>query len=240
MIKQKARIGCSGWSYKEWKGLFYPEKMPPAKYLPHYTQFFNTVEVNTTFYRHPSSQMVQRWYQNAPKGFKYSLKVNKQITHVKKLKHIREDLDLLYSLRDILKEKMGCFLFQFPKSFIFSEERLDQLISALDPAYENVVEFRHASWWNEQTFEALAEVNSTFCTVSGLDVPEDLIILKGRVYIRLHGDPSYAAPYADEELFGWKQKIEDASVNHLWIYFNNTRQGCAPENALRLAQMIHE
>lgn len=240
MIKQKVRIGCSGWFYREWKGLFYPEKLPSAKYLSYYSQFFNTVEVNSTFYRYPSSQMVQRWYQNAPEGFKYSLKINKIITHVKRLKGIKEDLELFYALGDLLKDKMGYLLFQFPKSFIFNGEHLERLLLALDPAYEKVVEFRHESWWNEQVFEALSAANTTFCTVSGFEVPEDLIVLKKRAYIRFHGDPSYALPYSEEDLLGWKQKIQATPAKDLWIYFNNTSRGYAPENALLLSRILDE
>jgi uncharacterized protein YecE (DUF72 family) len=238
MSQKETRIGCSGWSYKEWKGTFYPDKLSSAKYLDYYSQLFNTVEVNNTFYRFPPSTIVKRWYQYAPKEFKYSLKVNKQITHIKRLKQVDEELKLFYGLSDVLREKTGYFLFQFPRSFIFSEEHLENLLLAIHPAHKNVVEFRHESWWNEQVIKALTTVNATFCTVSGFAVPDNLFVLQKRAYIRFHGSPSYDENYACNELSFWKQKIQDTDINSLWIYFNNTAHGYAPSNALHLAKML--
>lgn len=232
------RIGCSGWSYKEWKGLIYPERLPPAKYLAYYAEHFDTVEVNSTFYRLPSIKTVQCWYTNVPSGFKFSLKINRQITHLKRLKQSTEELKIFYGYSDILKEKMGPFLFQFPRSFIFNEERLESLLANLNPSYENVVEFRHQSWWNSKVFEALSHINTTFCSVSGLDVPDDLIALKGRAYIRFHGDPHYSSSYSDKDLKAWSGKIRVFSIKNLWAYFNNTAKGYAPENALNMMKLL--
>lgn len=239
-MRETNRIGCSGWYYNEWKGLFYPEKLACAKYLAYYSQFFNTVEVNNTFYHLPSVKTVQAWYQNAPEEFKYTLKVNKYITHTKRLKQADEEIKKFYGLSDILKDKMGAFLFQFPQTFVFNDERLARLLLALDPAFENVIEFRHASWWTSKVYEELGAINTTFCTVSGLDVPDDLIVLKERAYIRFHGDPHYSSPYSQEDLRLWKQKIQASSIRNLWAYFNNTATGYAPENALLLAKIISE
>lgn len=237
-MNETNRIGCSGWSYKEWKGLFYPEPLAPSKYLAYYSEHFNTLEVNNTFYRLPSQKTVEAWYQKVPKEFKFSLKVNKYITHTKRLEQATEDIKIFYGLSNILKEKMGAFLFQFPRSFSFSDERLERLLLNLDPIYENVVEFRHPSWWGSNVFEALSSGNITFCTVSGLEVPEDLIVLKERAYIRFHGDAHYSSPYTDDELRAWKEKIQAASLQHLWAYFNNTAAGYAPENALLMMKLM--
>jgi len=239
-MKTTHRIGCSGWSYKEWKGLFYPNNLPSAKYLGYYSEYFNTVEVNNTFYRLPSLTTVRNWYQSVSNEFKFSLKVNKNITHTKRLKQAREELNAFYGFSDILKDKMGAFLFQFPKSFVFTDERLERLLVSLDPTYQNVIEFRHPSWWNPKTYEALNSINASFCTVSGMDVPEDLIILKEHAYIRLHGDPEYISPYSEKDLQSWKRKIRDSSLKNLWVYFNNTAQGHAPDNALRMVKLLDQ
>jgi len=239
-MRETNRIGCSGWSYKEWKGLFYPENLAPAQYLAYYSEHFNTVEVNNTFYRLPSEKTMGAWYQKVSKKFKFSLKVNKYITHTKRLKHATEELKIFYGFSEILKEKMGAFLFQFPKSFIFNDERLERLLSSLNPIYENVIEFRHSSWWTSNVFEVLSSVNATFCTVSGLDVPEDLIVLKGRVYIRFHGDPRYSSAYSEKNLQSWKEKIQASSTKNLWAYFNNTARGYAPENALLMIELLEK
>jgi uncharacterized protein YecE (DUF72 family) len=237
-MKETYRIGCSGWSYKEWKGLFYPETLAPSKYLAYYSEHFTTLEVNNTFYRLPSEKAVEAWYQKVPKEFQFSLKVNKYITHTKRLKQAAEDIKIFYGLSNILKEKMGAFLFQFPPSFSFSDERLERLLLNLNPVYENVVEFRHPSWWASNVFEALSSGSITFCTVSGLDLPEDLIVLNERAYIRFHGDTHYSAPYSERDLRSWQEKIQTTTLQHLWTYFNNTAMGHAPENALLLNKLV--
>lgn len=239
-MRETNRIGCSGWHYKEWKGLFYPEKLASSKYFAYYSQIFNTVEVNNTFYQFPSEKTVRAWYQNAPKEFKYTLKVNKYITHTKRLKKADEEVKKFYGLADILKDKMGAFLFQFPKSFVFNDERLTRILLMLDPAFESVIEFRHSSWWTSKVYEELSAVNTTFCTVSGLDVPDDLIVSKERIYIRFHGDSHYSSPYSQEDLRLWKQKIQAFPAKNLWVYFNNTAMGYAPENALLLTKIMSE
>lgn len=232
------RIGCSGWSYREWNAIFYPKKLSSAKYLAYYSERFDTVEVNNTFYRLPSFKTLSVWYQNVPQGFKFSLKVNKHITHIKRLKQTREELKTFYGFSEILKDKMGAFLFQFPKSFIFSEELLERLLLRLEPAYDNIIEFRHPSWWSSKVYEALSSINATFCTVSGLNVPDDLIVLKGRIYIRFHGDPYYKSSYSERDLRTWREKIQASPITNFWAYFNNTAGGYAPENALLMIKLM--
>lgn len=122
-------IGCSGWAYSEWEGLFYPKDLPPKERFSYYTRFFNTVELNTTFYHFPTVETVKRWAVQAPPGFKYSLKANRALTHVKKFQNIQELLKQTYGLSDILSEKTGCFLFQFPARFYFTPQRLEYVNS---------------------------------------------------------------------------------------------------------------
>jgi uncharacterized protein YecE (DUF72 family) len=237
-LKQIIRIGCSGWSYKDWKGFFYPKDLPSSKYLAYYSEHFNTLEVNYTFYRLPSDKTIEGWYQKVRKGFKFCLKVNKYITHTKRLKQAGEDIKIFYGLGNILKDKMGAFLFQFPRSFSFNDERLERLLSNLNPIYENVIEFRHPSWWASNVFEALRSCNITFCTVSGWDVPEDLIVLNERAYIRFHGDTHYSSSYSQKDLRSWEDKIKATSLKSFWAYFNNTANGHAPDNALLMMKLM--
>ncbi|MBM3469143.1 MAG: DUF72 domain-containing protein [Alphaproteobacteria bacterium] len=231
-------IGCSGWYYKEWEGSFYPTNLPSKEYFSYYTQFFNTVEVNSTFYRYPSNNIVRNWHQKAPNGFKYSLKINKTITHIKKLIQIDEDLKRFYDFGEILKDKMGCFLFQFPKSFVFNLERLESLLKIVDTTYKNVIEFRHPSWWNSKVFNELSAAKIIFCTPSGINLPESIVTLKSNIYIRFHGDATYSSTYSNEELLLWSQKIKATSPKESWIYFNNTSRSYAPTNALSLIKLM--
>ncbi|MBI1954377.1 MAG: DUF72 domain-containing protein [Proteobacteria bacterium] len=232
------QVGCSGWYYQEWEGLFYPENLD--QYFSYYAKFFNTVEINNTFYRFPSNKTVQRWYQQAPQGFKYSLKVSRYITHFKKFQETEEALQKFYNLSHILKDKMGCFLFQLPKNYRYSVEHLQRLLLNLDTNYENVIEFRHKSWWNTDVFEAFRTSNITFCTVSGLDVPEDLIALNEHIYIRFHGNATYDSSYCQEELSLWVNKIHSCTLTlkNFWAYFNNDRYAYAPQNAFLFSHLL--
>lgn len=227
-------IGCSGWYYKEWEEIFYPQELSSRDYFYYYAKNFNTVEVNSTFYHFPAHKTVQKWYKQAPKDFKYSIKANRQITHLKRFKDVEEPLKYLYSLSDILDEKMGCFLFQFPQSFTFTHERLERILSQLNTDYKNVLEFRHSSWWISQVVQALQSTNIMFCSVSGFKVPEELIINNKQSYIRFHGDPTYSACYAEEVIAEWIKNINTSSLKELWAYFNNTRYGYAVRNAQEL------
>lgn len=216
-------IGCSGWSYKAWKGPFYPETLSLKEHFSYYTNIFNTVEVNSTFYHFPTQKTVESWYNLAPKEFKFSLKANREITHIKRFKMIEEPLKRFYSLSDILKEKLAYFLFQFPPSFRFTDEKLDQIILHLNSNYKNVVEFRHPSWWNSKVIQVFESENITFCTVNGFDMPEIPIVINNKIHLRFHGKPAYSSLYSDEILSEWAVLLNNLSLKEIYIYFNNTQ-----------------
>jgi uncharacterized protein YecE (DUF72 family) len=120
-------IGCSGFAYKEWKEKFYPVGLPQSKWFHHYTQHFNTLELNVSFYRFPTLKSLQGWYDKAPENFIFSAKVPRSITHFKKMEGTERMLNDFYELlKEGLKDKIGCVLFQFPPQYIFSEERLEK------------------------------------------------------------------------------------------------------------------
>lgn len=233
-------IGCSGWYYKEWKETFYPRDLPQKDYFSYYATHFNTVEINNTFYRFPNQKTVQSWYQQAPKNFKYSIKVSRYITHLKKFKDAQEPLNRIYGLSNILAEKMGYFLFQFPGHFGFTNERLERILAQLDIKQKNVIEFRHPSWWARRVVRSLESANVIFCTVSGFELPEELIITNNRSYIRFHGDPTYSSSYSDRALSRWIQQINVSPLKELWVYFNNSMQGYAIKNAMEFRKRLGE
>jgi uncharacterized protein YecE (DUF72 family) len=238
MIIASCFIGCSGWYYKDWKYNFYPADISSKHFLSYYADTFKTVEVNNTFYNFPSSNSMMNWYNQTPDDFIFSLKVNKHYTHTSRLHTSKDDLRRFYTYEDVLKNKMGWFLFQFPKSYDFNKEQLSRITTLLDPLYNNVVEFRHHTWWNPYVFDAFTSANITFCTVSGFDVPDDLITLNNKAYIRFHGDSTYSAPYSKKELLLWKNKIIRTDVTECWAYFNNTAHGFAPHNAKLLKTLL--
>lgn len=231
-------IGCSGWSYPEWKGPFYPENLASQNFFPYYADHFETVEVNSTFYRFPSLKTVQGWYKKSSPHFKYSLKVNKLITHLRFFEEINKPLTEFYGLSTLLKEKMGCFLFQFPRTFTYTPHNLDRLLCHLKKEFKNAVEFRHESWWNSEVFKAFESENLIFCTVNGMDLPEELMLLGDKVYMRFHGNKSYNHSYEKKVLNAWSQKMKNLSCKETWIYFNNTRHAYAPLNALQFKSLL--
>jgi hypothetical protein len=153
--RQTLHIGCSGWFYWKWRGLLYPQDLPTKSWFAHYAQQFDTVEINASFYSWPTVANVKAWTrQPGGRPFIYTIKVSELITHIKKLKGTKTLIKDFGLIADLLGEQMGCFLFQFPASYRFTKGRLAALTAQLDPARRNVVEFRHASWWNEEVYDA--------------------------------------------------------------------------------------
>jgi uncharacterized protein YecE (DUF72 family) len=142
-------------------------------------------------------------------------------------------------IADILGDRMGCFLFQLPPSYRYTRARLDAIVSQLDPARRNVVEFRHASWWNEDVYSAFRKVGVIFCSCSGPKLPDDLIRTADEVYVRLHGPKRwYRHDYSDDELLEWADKIKASRAKRAWIYFNNDNDAYAPRNAIVLRRLL--
>ncbi|MHB9147420.1 MAG: DUF72 domain-containing protein [Candidatus Amoebophilus sp.] len=231
-------IGCSGWSYKNWKSVFYPPTLSSKNYFAYYATHFKTVEVNSTFYHFPTSKTAHTWVQQTPSDFRFTLKVSREITHLKRMHQVRELLNNFYGLSDTLKDKLGCFLFQFPASFRFTPEHLERILEQLDPCYRNVLEFRDSSWWHPEIIRILQEHHIICCTVSGFGLPEDLNITDKAAYIRLHGYPIYTGCYSEQELVNWAQKIKVEQIKELWVYFNNTMHGHAIQNASELKKLL--
>lgn len=234
----KVYIGCSGWSYPSWKGVFYPPDLGSSDYLAYYAHRFNTVEVNSTFYHFPAAQTVQSWVSQVPDDFKFSLKVSRLITHTKRMQQVQEPLHRFYGLQDILQDKVGCFLFQFPANFHFTAHNLEQILTHVDATYKNVLEFRHASWWCPEAINSLQGKRLIFCTVSGFNVPTALTVSQGVSYIRFHGDSSYVASYSDQALSNWAHQIQESGAQELWAYFNNTTYAHAISNATVLKSIF--
>ena len=169
-------IGCSGWFYWGWREKFYPLSVPTHKWFPYYTKHFKTVELNAPFYSWPKRSTVQCWIRQAPQDFRYSIKVNRLITHDFRMEGTAMLVEQFYLDVGVpLGERMACFLFQFPPSFRYTKKRLDALCKQLDPAYRNVVEFRHKSWWNPEVYKALRRRKIIMCAVSAPRIPDKLV-----------------------------------------------------------------
>jgi len=232
-------IGTSGWSYPGWRGLFYPEEMPSKDWFDFYARTFSTVEINMTFYRLPRPETLIGWREKAPSKFAFTLKANRRITHLKRLKNVQAELRYFYILADSLKEKLGCILYQLPPAIHLDLPLLEDFAESLSPDYKNVIEFRHESWFDEKTYETLRERGVIFCNVSSSKVPHTAVRTAETAYFRFHGlTGGYTYRYSDAELEEWAEKIRRTGAAEVYVYFNNDYEARAVENAKALAGLL--
>lgn len=233
-------IGCSGWFYWDWKGKFYPQQMPTSQWFAHYAETFDTVELNAPFYAWPTVANVKSWLkQAADADFIYTVKAPELITHIERFEGTRGLVEDFGYVADLLGPRMGCLLFQLPPSYAYSRERLDNILRQLQPNRRNVVEFRHATWWNADVYAAFREADVIFCACSAPGLPDDLIRTSGEIYVRFHGPEKwYRYDYSNEELMMWAERIRDSGAKRIWAYFNNDYGANAVRNALALHEML--
>lgn len=233
-------VGCSGWFYSHWRGIFYPAQEPTTdRWFAYYANVFDTVELNAPFYRWPKPATIRRWKRDAPPRFIYSVKVNQLITHQHRMVRTKQLVKSYYEIAAVLGDKMGCFLFQFPPSYKYTSARLKSIVTQLDPAHRNVIEFRHKSWWRASVYRALTDARLIFCAVSAPRLPEDFPPKQKILYLRLSGKTRwYRHDYSGEELNTWADRIMNSDADEVWIYFNNDREGFAIKNALKLRRLL--
>jgi uncharacterized protein YecE (DUF72 family) len=236
-------IGTSGWHYDDWRGRFYPEKMPKTKWLEFYARHFNTLELNNSFYRLPSEKAFITWHDSSPPGFIFAVKASRYITHIKRLKDCEEAVEKFILRVSLLKDKLGPVLYQLPASFQRDHDRLDSFLSILPRGFRHVIEFRHKSWFDEDVYDILRRNNTGFCVFDMPKLTSPLIATSGFAYIRFHGSGGlYSGRYGDEDLAEWAKKIKRlaANVGPVNIYFNNDVRGYAIDNARTLRNYLEE
>ncbi|HEX9979728.1 MAG TPA: DUF72 domain-containing protein [Flavobacterium sp.] len=237
--KHRIRIGTSGWSYKHWKGTFYPEGTPASGQFPYYRKFFDTVELNSPFYRLPPKQTFINWGSAVADDFLFSVKASRYITHMKKLKDPAESLSNFLENTAGLQENLGPILFQLPPGWQLNLQRLEEFLEKLPPHFRYTFEFRNHSWYDEKVYELLRKHNCAFCIydlgghLSPLEVTADFI------YIRLHGpEGKYAGSYSDAVLNEWAEKCRKWDEDHdVFVYFDNDIGTAAPYDAQKLKQL---
>ena len=224
------------------ENVFYPIGLPQKKWFDYYSGKFDTVELNVTFYRFPQLSFLQNRYNKSPEHFLFAVKVPRLITHNKKFVDTADLLNSFYTtINNGLKGKCGLVLFQLPPTLIYSEEKLQQLILAMDNSFRNVVEFRHISWWNEKVFSAFRKHNICFCSISYPNLPDDVITTADFLYYRFHGIPKlYYSVYDKSILDTVAGTISKAGIKTAFIYFNNTAEMGAIENAGHIKRIIAE
>jgi uncharacterized protein YecE (DUF72 family) len=233
-------IGCSGFHYKEWKEVFYPEGMPQRLWFEHYCKHFHALELNVSFYRFPQLKSLQNWYEKSPPSFLFSVKAPRLITHYKQFHDCKRMLSDFYTTcQNGLQEKLGAVLFQFPPMMAYKPETLSRIIDSLEPSFRNVLEFRHVTWWNEEVYDVLRKANISFCGQSHPQLPEKVVATNSLGYYRFHGVPRlYYSSYKRETI----KKIHAALMNQkevkeAQVFFNNTAGTAAVKNALFLQKL---
>ncbi|KMQ68638.1 histidine kinase [Chryseobacterium sp. FH2] len=241
MKKESLYIGCSGFYNNDWKGSLYPQDAKSKDFLSLYSQTFNSVEINSTFYRKPTAKTLLKWVDETPADFKFFIKIPKTISHEKRLKDCKEEIsEFCDHIHSNLTGKLSGFLYQFPPSFKNTEENMDLILNSIDFNYLNVIEFRHESWWRKEIFNLLKENNIIFSGVSFPgNLPEDMIGNNSEIlYYRLHGKPIlYKSEYSEEFLNDLAEKIKKEQKK-TFIFFNNTWGTAAIKNSLFLKNIL--
>jgi uncharacterized protein YecE (DUF72 family) len=235
------RIGTSGWHYDHWGGRFYPDKLPRSKWFEHYAQHFDTVEINNTFYQLPKHETFKNWHKQAPDNFLFTVKANRYITHVKRLKNVQEPLQRFLERARLLKNNLGTILYQLPPGLHKDLDRLDAFIRLLPKDQTAVFEFRHKSWLSEDTYELLREFNAAFCVHDMPSIPTPRIITADSIYIRFHGSTGkYEGNYPKSTLQNWARWIKEKAkgIRSIYAYFNNDIHAYAVHNAKTLREEV--
>jgi uncharacterized protein YecE (DUF72 family) len=240
----KIFIGCSGYSYDDWKGDFYPDDMHQDEWLSFYAEKFNTVEINNSFYKFPENESIEKWLSQTPANFRFSIKGHRFFTHLKKFNvddSFKEKLNNFQSSLEPLKEKAGCVLWQLPGNLHKNIPKLEAFCQELDNDFTHVLEFRHPSWFDEDVYEFMKKNNIAFCILSAPgNLPEDLIVTHKTAYVRFHGKKEwYDYLYSEKELKEWKKRLNGLkNIEQLFVYFNNDKHGNAVKNAITLKKLL--
>lgn len=235
------RVGTSGWHYEHWRGRFYPEKLPKNRWFEHYAQHFDTVEINNTFYHLPKTTTVENWRAKAPEGFLYVVKANRYITHIKRLKDTGAEVKRFFDVIELFADTLGPVLYQLPPSMHKDLGLLEGFIALLPARPKAVFEFRHASWYAQDTFDLLDSHDAAFCVhdMEGRESPR--VVTGETVYVRFHGARGrYAGNYTDAMLGGWARWLKDqtGTARAVYAYFNNDVDGHAIHNARTLREAM--
>jgi uncharacterized protein YecE (DUF72 family) len=241
-MRARCWIGTSGWSYRHWRGPFYPGDMAKgSEQLRFYVERFDTVEVNGTFYRLIEVGTFRRWREATPDNFVFACKGSRYLTHMKRLKEAGQGVGRFFERVEALEDKLGPIVFQLPGRFKPDRERLTGFIEALPPAQRYAFEFRDPAWFQPEILEALAARNVALCLYEFAGQEAPLEVTADFVYIRLHGpDGPYQGSYSDEALAAWAKRIAAWAKQDLdvYCYFDNDDRGYAPHNALRLRELL--
>lgn len=241
MKKGKIYIGTSGWHYKHWKRVFYPDAVREPDQLKYYQDYFKTVEINNSFYHLPAPETFRTWASMVAKDFVFSVKASRYFTHMKKLLLTRSDLQPFFRNLQHLKTRLGPVLFQLPPLWKINPGRLELLLQKLPAKHRYSFEFRNATWYDETIYALLKSYGCAFCIYHLDRHLSPLMVTADFVYVRLHGPAGrYQGRYSTAVLKTWMKRCREwqAAGKDVYVYFDNDQEGYAVANAQTLSGMI--
>jgi uncharacterized protein YecE (DUF72 family) len=244
MERGQIHIGTSGWSYKHWAGIFYPDDVKPAEYLSYYARHFSVSELNSSFYRLPLKSTVKKWITMVPEGFLFCPKMSKYLSHLKKLNDPEEPLERFFKIFEPVKEHLGPILIQLPPGVAFHDELVSKLYHILSEEYAPflfAIEVRHNSWLTEESVSLMKKYRITLVFAQSAKFPYLEEITAKDIFFRFHGPKAlYSSSYSDRMLEEYAHKFCDWSHagSNVWAFFNNDVNGHAFNNAAKLQKYV--
>ena len=238
----RAKVGCSGWQYKHWRGNFYSAEVPTSRWLEHYASVFDTVEINNSFYRLPEAETFAQWAARVPRRFVFAVKASRFLTHMKKLKDPKEPVERLFSRMRALGTHLGPVLYQLPPGWKADVSRLEQFLQVL-PSARHVIEFRDQSWYQKTVYELLERHRVSLCLHDMSGSATERPRIGPIVYVRFHGPSGrYQGGYSTDALRSWADwlRVQLDGGTDVYAFFNNDVGGHAPRDALTLRGMLGE
>jgi uncharacterized protein YecE (DUF72 family) len=236
-----ARIGCSGWQYRHWRGNFYPPAVPQKRWFEHYATIFDTVEINNSFYRLPEASTFADWAARAPASFLFAVKASRFLTHMKKLKDPEEPVERFFSRARSLRRHLGPVLYQLPPGWKLDRARLEHFLQILPRGVRHVLEFREPSWYTDDVYALLERHRVSLCIHDMPGSATGRLRVGPAVYVRFHGASGrYDGSYPDARLEEWAAWLDDQlnAGADVYAYFNNDVGGHAPRNAVVLRRLL--
>jgi uncharacterized protein YecE (DUF72 family) len=226
-------VGTSGYNYQEWKGSFYPDDLPDKKMLAFYGERFSSVEINYTFYRMPTNRILANWAAEVPDRFRFALKAPRRITHDQRLRSVEDTLASFCSIAKTLGPKLGPLLFQLPPFMKKDVELLEVFLHEVPPGLRPVVEFRHASWLSDDTYEVLKRFGAALCVADSEERTTPLEPTASFGYLRLR-----RTDYDEAALADWLARVGAAGWDEVFVYFKHEEQGSGPAYARQFAALL--
>jgi uncharacterized protein YecE (DUF72 family) len=226
-------VGTSGYSYKEWKGSFYPEKIPAKEMLRYYAGRLSTVEINATFYRMPQKSMLENWKEQVPSSFRFSLKAPQRVTHFKRLKDADEETKYFLETAAVLEDQLGVVLFQLPPNMKKDLPRLETFVNQLPPEPRAAFEFRHPTWFDDDVLDLLRSRNQALCISDTDDLPVTHIDKTADWgYLRLR-----RVNYSESDLEEWLRRIRAQQWGETLVFFKHEDEGTGPRLAAQFLEL---